>query len=196
LPSADEDLRFLKLAVNCLEDYLISEEIYWPLEGSRYPPGIPSNRLSLGILLLTQKRLHARHLNDDHSAEFRLCDQRIDEAHARWKTHWETKAAQEYPARMRLWGNYLEEYRQDPAANYYAYSREVDRRVMLELLGQTAPIPRQQQIRLQKLDYELHLSFIPGTFLWASDLSEGFPREQFWYLYGALTPNDGKRTTV
>jgi hypothetical protein len=196
MPTADEDLQFLRLAVNSLEAYLISKEIFWLLEERGYPSGTPSNRLSLGTLLLVQKRLHARHLDDDHSAELRLSDQRIEETHTRWRTHWEAKAALEYPARMRLWGNYLEEYRQDPAGSYRAYSREVDRRVMLELLGLTAPIPTQQQIRLRKLDDELHLSFIPGTFLWASDLSDGFLREQFWYLYGGLASSSGKGSTA
>lgn len=192
MTTADHDIQFLKLAVNDLGDYLTVKEIFWPLPEAGHAAGVLSNRLSLGALLFAHSRLHARHLDDAQTLEVDSLDQRINDGHTRWQAHWDSKAAQEFPVRMRLWRNYLEEYRQDPPGSYRAYSREVDRRVMLQLLGKNAPIPVEEQDRLQQLDDELTRYFIPGPFVWSTDLQDGFPPDLYWFLYGSLAPDGVK----
>ncbi|HEY5573072.1 MAG TPA: hypothetical protein VIK64_08690, partial [Anaerolineales bacterium] len=63
MPSAEYDLGYLRAAVAALEDYLMSNELYWPI-GAASPAGEPDYpRLTLGGLLLAQKRAHARDLS-------------------------------------------------------------------------------------------------------------------------------------
>jgi hypothetical protein len=36
------------------------------------------------------------------------------------------------------------------------------------------------------MDRYLAAVLLPGAFIWDAALQPGFPREDFWYLYGAL----------
>ena len=55
---SDDDLKYLQGALGSLENYLLSNEIYYPLGGG-YTRGMVSSRLSLGALLLTIVRVQA-----------------------------------------------------------------------------------------------------------------------------------------
>lgn len=65
MPSAEYDLGYLKAGISALENYLLSNDLYWPV-GASSPSGEPAYpRLTLGGLLLAQKRAHARNLTPE-----------------------------------------------------------------------------------------------------------------------------------
>ena len=63
MTSAVYELGYLKAGIEILEDYLLSDDLYWAI-GASPPPGEPAFRqLTLGGLLLSEQRLLGRQLS-------------------------------------------------------------------------------------------------------------------------------------
>ena len=187
MPNFEYDLGYLKAAALQLEDYLLSDVLYWPL-GVQSPPGTPSYpRLTLGGMLLVCKRLSVIADNDPLENETRRLVADIDQVHIKWSFNWSEKAAREYQARLTLWRNFIDDYRMDPESQYDRYAFEVGRRVQLELLqGESETIPTSSFELLESMDLILKTLLIPGQFIWDTVFQEGFPMDSYWYLYGNL----------
>ena len=187
MASQEYDLGYLHAALPVLERYLMSPDVYWSLAATP-PPGYPAYpQLTLGNLLLTQRRSVTRQDTPDRQGEQDRLERELSAVQFRWKVAWEKKATREFSARLRLWNNFLEEYRNDPEDNVDRYSYEVSRRVMLTLLDPEASIaPTVEHELLAGLDGLLRTAFISGDFIWERDIASGFPTDQFWYLYGKL----------
>jgi hypothetical protein len=120
-------------------------------------------------------------------------EEQLDATRSRWRVAWEGKAAREFHARLNLWRDFLEEYRENPGNNADRYSYEVQRRVMLQLLSPDAVEAPPAEVQMfHGLDQLLRAVFIPGDFIWEPDLATGFPQETFWYLFGRLRKKVGK----
>jgi hypothetical protein len=187
MPSVDRDLGYLSIAVELLEDYLLSKEIFWRvnLRAPRGEPGYPS--LTLGGILLAQIRLQARELTSTQSDHFYSLDDEVNKMSNKWRIAWENKAKNEFRIRLNLWRNFLEDYRQNPSGNADRYGYEVSRRVMLHLLEQEArEIPLSERNLLSGLDRILSGVLIEGDFVWDEDMVAGFPEQTYPYLYGEL----------
>ena len=105
----------------------------------------------------------------------------------KWLTAWRSKAKEEFRSRLHLWGNYLEDLRQDPQGNADRYAYEVSRRVMLQLLlGEAEGIPEAELQMLRGLDGIIEGLMSPGEFVWDKDLAAGFPAQEYPYLYSQL----------
>jgi hypothetical protein len=187
LPSVEYDLGYLRACQGCLEDYLLSDELYWSVDApvpageSIYP------RLTPGGFLLAQKRLLARTLNLDHQMVFSRLLPEVDAIRSRWRVAWEKKAGRDFHSRLGMWRNFIEEYRREPEEQYDRYPYEVRLRVMLQLLQPEAALfsPAEQEM-LAGLDQLLKAVIVEGNFIWEADLQKGFPHQEYWYLYGLL----------
>jgi hypothetical protein len=176
MPSSEKDRAYLEAAIPELKDYLLSDEVYWPVTARGYE--LP--RLTIGGLLLAQARLEAR------GGRIESLVTQLGALRSQWRVAWETKAGRGFQSRLRLWGNYLTDYRHNPEGNADAYPHEVSNRVMLQLLLAELPAPASEREDLAPLDGALQAGFVPGEFMWESDLQSGFPREDYWFLYGKL----------
>jgi hypothetical protein len=187
MPSAEYDLGYLESAVELLERYLLSKDVYWKLNASS-PPGDPSfPSLTLGAVLLSAARIQPRDLSTSQSDRKNSVEQDINRIRMKWRSAWGNKAREEFRSRLDLWRNFVEEFRHDPPENYDRYSYEVGRRVMLQLLEKDATdIPISQQQMLTGLDRILSGLMIHGDFVWDAQLAPGFPPESYPYLYRAL----------
>jgi hypothetical protein len=173
MSSNEEDLRFLKEAVPQLQEYLLSNELYWPLSGS-----LP--RLTPGALLLTLARLgvHA-------PLETQKLEAQVETIRTKWRSAWDKKVAREIANRLRLWSQFLSDYVKAPDQNLDSYRTEARGRAILQLLLvelQDAP----EKSTLANLDGILKSRLVPGEFIWEPDLQAVFPRTSFWFLYGIL----------
>jgi len=176
MTTTEKDKAYLEAGIPELGDYLLSKELYWPISTHGYD--LP--RLTIGGILLAQARL------DAHGERIESLVAQLDGVRSRWRVAWETKAGREVGARMRLWSNFLADYRHNPYQHADAYPHEVGYRVMLHLLMAELPIPPAEQAALFQLDGTLRASLIPGDFTWDAGLEAGFPRDVYWYLYGKL----------
>ena len=170
MPNLEQDRRFLEAGLNSLADYLLSNELFYPLDGD-----LP--RLTVGNFLLAQLRVS--------TVEPFLVTYRIEEIKEKWLSAWEQKAAKEIHSRFGLWLNFLRDYGSSPSDHADRYPVEVRNRAILQLLsleaGSTAEISL-----LPELDIRLNNSFIPGMFVWEEQVAPGFDQNAFWFLFGML----------
>jgi hypothetical protein len=185
--SCEYDLRFLRAGAKQLGKYLLSDNIYWPLDVQAASGESPYPQLTLGWLLLFLQRAESSCEGKDIHLEREHINQEIETTRAKWLSAWKNKARAEFHARLNLWRDFLEEYRINPKDNYNRYSYEVNRLVILHLLWAEAGDIRQSDIQMfNALDSMLRARFIPGTFVWDDKLAPSFPKSNYWYLYGSL----------
>ncbi len=171
--SIDQDLRFLKEAVGQLQEYLLSNELYWPLNAT-----LP--RLTPGALLLSLARCQ---MTAPLGAQNFITQ--IEAIRNRWRSAWEKKSAREFSNRLRLWSEYLSDCIKAPDQNFESYRTEVRGRTILQLLLIEMPEPPELKA-LTDLDAVLKTSLIPGEFLWELEIQPFFPKSDFWFLYGEI----------
>jgi hypothetical protein len=164
MPTQKEDQKYLQTALPEIKNYLLSDILYYPLTGN-----LP--RLTLGGILLAQRRLGI------------FPDPQFATVKETWRAAWTSKASRELDARLTLWRNYLDDYRQDPATQAQNYPHEVRWRVMIALL---IPEAESAPKEIESLDRFLHANFRSGAFLWNKTQQEQFPQDEFWFLYGNL----------
>jgi hypothetical protein len=181
MPTYSQDHAFFQAGVKELEAYLLSNELFWPLSGSRSLP-----RLTVGGMLLAGKRLEARTARPEDQIEFAGLKGQLQALRSQWLAAWERKSAREFHSRFGLWQNYLDEYQRSPDLRAEDYSHEVQERAVLHLLriGLSSPLP--EFAALEGLDRLLKKYLRPGAFVWESDLASNFPSTEYWFLYGKL----------
>jgi hypothetical protein len=173
--------------VSELESYLLSDVLYWPLDVSAPAGERPYPRLTLGGLLLARKRVRSLSLSVSQQVDLNNVEDQLDAAKTHWRIAWRKKATRSFKARLDLWRNFLEEYKEEPAANADRYAYEVERRVMLHLLSpEIEELPQAYNDMVAGLDSRLRRSILPGSFLWEPQIASGFPADEYWYLYGTL----------
>lgn len=176
------DRLYLENGLPQLQEYLLSNELYWPI--GTIQNGLP--RLTIGGLLLSERRTSVRITDPDGRAQVESLARELDAGRQRWRVAWERKAVREVQSRTKLWSGYLSDYagaRETYAADYPG---QVRNRVMLSLLLAELITPPAETGALSRMDEVLRAAFIPGAFLWESELSPAFPPQDFWFLYGRL----------
>lgn len=187
MPSFEYDLRYLQAGIDQLESYLLAKDLYWPVGISASGAETPYPQLTIGGLLLSLKRLQANAQTPEQQAALATVERKLDEIRSRWRVAWEKKAAQDFHARLNLWRDFLEDYRDRPSAHYDRFPYEVGRRVQLALLKDSAgEVPAAETQMLSGLDGLLRSVLAPGQFVWDQALASSFPQQPFWYLYGEL----------
>jgi len=183
----DYDLRYIQVGLEVLVNYLLSDEVFWPLSVSS-PVGEPDYpQLTLGGLLLSRTRLAAYHKSPDQTHQVDQLNSKLDLIRSKWRVAWENKAVHSYSVRLRMWRNFIEEYENSPQDNTDRYSYEVRMRAMLTLLKSEGGGKNQAQVDLlSALDVYLKSVLVVDGFIWESDIQTGFPANVYWYLYGYL----------
>jgi hypothetical protein len=172
MTSTVQDIQFLTKSLPQMQDYLLSNELYWPLSNS-----LP--RLTIGSVLLSLACLDVT--RPDNARKFRA---ELEPTRTRWRTAWEKKAAREMANRLQLWSQYLSDYRHAPESAG-SYSTEVRGRAILQLLLPELPDPS-EKMALAELDAVLKTRLVSGKFVWETGLQAAFPTTDFWFLYGKL----------
>ncbi len=169
MTTPQKDLLYLQTSLPELKNYLFSDILYYPLD-KKLP------RLTIGGILLSQRRL------GDAKTATNLT-QKLATVKSAWRAAWTKKATRELDARLRLWRNYLNDYRNNPEEYAADYPREIRWRVMIELLSsEVDKIPAE----IAALDQLLRTKFISGEFTWGKSLKKQFPEDKFWFLYGKM----------
>ena len=175
----DRDWQFFENAAGSLEDYLLSDQLFWPLYSGK--------RLTLGNLRLAQSKLSVVMLPDDIQAKRTEQDRVVEDIFLKWRTNWSNKAEMEYRARLRQWEQALREITSNKQHHGLTYSHEVSTRVLLELLKNDLLQPLQEEYhQLQSMDTRLKTLVKKDDFIWDSGIKEAFPEEDYWYLYVRL----------
>lgn len=182
------DLVYLEAGTKDLKDYLLYKDLFWPLSAAP-PAGEPNYpRLTLGNLRLAQARLRgyaaSRQLDARQERDYERLNREIETVKGKWRTAWEEKAGREFASRLRQWGHYLDEVHNKKESHAPYYANETRARAILELLR--ADLGREGDPKLAALDAVLRALLAPGEFVWEGGVQAGFPREDFWFLYGGI----------
>ena len=182
------DLEYLQIGVEEIEDYLLSEELFWPVSG-RPSSGKPYFlKMTIGNLLLSVRNLETllseRLLSSSEEHQFLAMQRQFEVVRSKWQVAWRDKASREYQSRFNQWMRSLEEIKGDRYQNAPYYQNEVRVRVLLDLLAEQ--IPAESQLDLGPFDAVLRKIFKPGAFIWDESLAKGFPQDNYWYLYGGV----------
>ncbi|NPV84758.1 MAG: hypothetical protein HPY45_01945 [Anaerolineae bacterium] len=183
----EKDWAFFKASVPDLQQYLFSDQLYWPVtihaEGRR-----ESASLTPGNLLLTAKRLRAGIADAQCLNELDALNNEMDYIRERWRSNWMQKCEKEFSPRLRLWEGYLRDLSEDIETHGKDYPQDVRWRTILHLLkGEMGRLSDQQASQLSTLDATLRSLAIPSAFVWEAELAGSFPREIYWFLYLAFS---------
>jgi len=183
-------LTYLEAAPESLEAYLLSGDLFWPLDASAPDAEGAYPALTLGNVLLFAARLRAREgaLLPVEVSRLRMAEGRLDALRVRWRVAWEDKATREFRSRLRQWSRFLEEALGDSLGSMAYYAYEVRLRVILDLLCENGAVPEMDERDvLESLDARLKAVWVRGAFLWPDEFASGFPEERYWYLWGRLS---------
>jgi hypothetical protein len=126
-------------------------------------------------------------MSSTQQERFKKVQAQIEEIHTRWRVAWERKCQRSFSMRLTSWRNFLEEYRSQPEEHANRYKNAVRLRTMLQLeLNELAQVEEAELGLLSTLDKILRHIFQSGDFIWEPELIEGFPTEEYWFLYGYL----------
>jgi hypothetical protein len=181
------DFRYLQAGFGELESYLLSKEVFWPIDirPNAGEPGYPE--LTLGGMLLSRARLIAYQKSPDQEERLAGLLSQTDSVRSKWRVAWENKALHNFSLRLRMWRDYIEEYRHEPQDNADRYPYEVRLRTMLALLKMEGGGKLAVEVELLGiLDKFLRTALIKDGFVWEAELQSGFPENIFWFLYGRL----------
>jgi hypothetical protein len=181
------ELEYLHHALEELERYLLSDELFWPVL-ARPSEGGSFLKLTVGNLLLSLKKLdtlqQSRKLSRPEEGDLRRIQAEIEATQRRWPVAWEEKAGREFRSRFGQWSHVLSDFKKDFEKQAPYYHSEVRIRVLLALLAKQAP--EQAGYDLVPLDAFLQGLLTPARFIWPPELEGGFPRDDFWFLYGEM----------
>lgn len=188
--SGEYELRYVQEGLEQLESYLLSSHLYQPL-GISAPAGKPPYpQLTLGNLLLAERKSLAATIKSSSYEQSKFYSQSIRQIKEKWLTHWKEKSHRELNSRILLWKDFLDTYLDDATNNYDRYKFEVNRRVLITILAEESDkIFNEQKQLINTLDATLRSHFDHGVFIWDDIFSEAFPESIYWFLYGNLQKN-------
>jgi hypothetical protein len=185
----DYNLLLANAMLDELEPYLLSSELFWPLEERAARGMAQFPRLTLGGLLLTIDELTAQEDEMTFGQAAALQQIRSLFAHnqVKWAVAIERKAVRELHCRLNLWRAYLMDLEEE-GEGPENYAHEVRQRVKFQRL--LVPASKHPEIELlnvsmQSLDSKFRSYFVTGPFIWDEGLESVYPPTDFWYLYGA-----------
>ena len=186
----ENDWAFLRAALPELKNYILSNDLYWPLRLNAGAGGsAQSPQLTVGNLALTLARLSAPPLQGAQAAELAEITQRIQALREEWRSNWGRKAGKEYSSRLNLWQQYMRELRGDTRGQAAYYANEVRQRTILQLLLPEIleSVPAHVQDQVTMLDGVLRGLTAPGPFVWEPEVQGSFPQPEYWFLYVTFT---------
>ncbi len=177
------DLEYITAAAKDLEEYLLSQVLFWPLSGAKGESlQGDSAQLTPGNLLLSLKRVKYFNWPPEDAAILAKAEKAIAQILERWQSNWSKKAQEDFKKRLALWSDYLEGMASAPQSLRGDYAYNIRLRVILELLAEQPGLDH-LRASLANLDQRLRSLVTSGEFVWEEDLRSGFPQDQFWFLY-------------
>jgi hypothetical protein len=166
-----------------LKDYLLSEQLFWPLDSGE--------RLTIGSLMLALARAKVSAQTPHEQQKNIGFEQEISNIRSKWRTNWSNKALLEFHSRLRQWELALREILAKENRQMVMYKHEVSLRVILELLKTEIISPDlSANEHLQILDRRLRSVILLGAFIWDPQTQAAFPKDRFWFLYCRLQRGD------
>ena len=187
LDDLKRDLDILEAMADEMNDYLISDVLYWNMVKGDMP------KLTLGGYLVRAYRLSKLPslLNEEEKGRLETAVAKFNEAVTEKIIRVETHAHEELGVRARQWGTYIDDLRRDGVRVAVNYKSAVENRAMIEALVdclETAPYQfnREAMGNLGMMDHGLKTFWKSDGFIWPIDWQPAYPQGKFWWLYGNI----------
>jgi hypothetical protein len=188
-----KDLQILVAMATEMDAYLKSDVLFWHMSRSNMPA------LTLGGYLMRQHRLLLLRdlLGQTEQADLSSAVAQYNSSLVEKIVRFEQKAHRELDARLRQWGEYLNDFDRDVAATTSNYSTAVEVRTMIISIAdqlQLAPYNLSQHVpeKVSLLDSHLRRIWEPGDFVWSNAWQPAYPKVEYWWLYGK--PKEKRRS--
>jgi hypothetical protein len=184
------DVALCEAMADEIDAYLRSKELFWE-PNRRRPGGEGLPKLTIGGLLLAMRRLETlrERLDPDQAAALARARREYADQKQSWRLRYQNKLARDLRSRLDAWAWYLDDCERQGESAIVHYPRQAETRVKIDLLLDEAREVGldvdDSRLRRAALDQRLRAVFATGAFCWLEPLAAGFPRERFWYLYGA-----------
>lgn len=181
----EKDVTIIAAMAAEMEAYLDSDVLFWHMRTLNSPS------LTLGGYLMRQHRLLALRtlLNAEYETTLDSAVEQFNSALVERIIRYEQKAHRELEARLRQWGEFLNDVDRGVAGKTSNYATAVETRVMLTDISESLRLPPYKldphvtsQIGL--LDSRLRQVFQPSEFIWFEEWQPAYPELDYWYLYG------------
>lgn len=180
-----EDLEILEEMAAEMDSYLKSEVLFWPMAKGGMP------RLTLGGYLMRQHRLVELKglLSDEEKARLDAAVEQFNGALVEKVVRLEQRANQELEARLRQWGEYLNDLARESGSSSAYYATAVEPRVMITALINKLKLPPYRleprvPDQVAMYDNNLRRRWDSGEFVWPEAWRAAYPEGSYWYLYG------------
>jgi hypothetical protein len=185
------ELAIIKASLPIWEEFVFSEEIYWPLHLdhnlSIQPeefPRLSAGRLCQAMDILKIAMAHDTGLKQEIYPDFELFHQLVE----RWPVNWEKKIEKEIPVRLRQITNDLNDLRK--AENPYPamFERVIELRFILGSMMACLNTNEQKnfQANLTAIDGLIRTLSQPSQFIGPEEYAPHFDSLIYWYLYRSL----------
>ena len=180
-----QDLEILAAMAEEMDSYLRSEVLFWPMTKAAMP------RLTLGGYLMRQHRLTAlqRLLTEEEQNRLQAVIKQFNMALVEKIVRFEQRAHQELEARLRQWGEYLNDLARESGGSGAYYATAVEPRAMVAALINKLQLPPYQleeripqQVAMH--DNNLRRRWQSGEFVWPEEWQPAYPKGEYWWLYG------------
>ncbi len=185
------ELAILKAALPIWEEFVFSDEIYWPLHldhslsvKSEEKPRLSAGRLCQSLTILKVVMAHDIGLKSEIQPDYEIFQQLI----SRWPANWEKKIETEMPVRLRQITTDLNDLRKNENPYSALLERVVDLRFMLACMLAQLDVDEGQpyQANLTTIDALLRTLTQPAPFVWQPEFAPHFDSLIYWYLYRGL----------
>ncbi len=178
------DLAILEAMAAEMDDFLTSDAASWPLHRAHMP------QLTLGGYLMRQLRLAALFdsLTPGQQGALQEARRQFQAAIDGRPVRVEQRAHDELGLRLRQWVGNLEELR--GRGDRLLYATLVEPRAMVDALIRLLekhPFRLNPAVapRVATVDRGLRARWQPGEFIWPDSWQPAYPRDEYWWLYGA-----------
>ena len=188
--SLKRDLEELAQMGDKLHEYILGDALYMPIRGGFFR-GSSTPQLTIGAFLLRRRRLSQLRdeLNAAAQAQLDATLAQHDNIQREWRMHYEKKLQQEVDSRLKMMVAFFRECSESPRDCAAAYPVEAMRRTIVQeiLLAMDGfGYDRRELLpNVRHCDSGLRRYFRSDEFIWSSQLEPVYPREIFWWLYGA-----------
>ncbi len=191
-----QDWLLLETGASELQDYLLSDELFWPVHAIRHAAETQDLRLTNGSLLLSLARLGVVELSPEDRQRYETFAAACEHTRSQWRAKWQMKSQKEFQSRFRSWQNFLSELiasmvrrssSPDETANWQRqYGNQIRLRVILQLLVEDIPALEGAEVLFNDLDRRMQNFLDRKQFIWDEVYRQRFPEQTYWFLYSGL----------
>ncbi len=172
---SEEHFTYVETMTDTLEEYVLSNQLYWKMTGVQYAG-------TIGGTLLRLRQLTAQ--PDSNTQRLTNVSTVFAERTEQWMSQVEKLVQREVKTRTNNFRNYLDDMVKNTSLVTEYPNRVIDRVVLEELkIFRAEAVSSQARQTLTVVDSRLKLMSESSSFVWDDSFRDAFPEAPYWMLY-------------